>query len=78
MDKQLQKCIEIMRNLEYSTMYSSAFHTALFSRQTEGRLIHGTDFTSDFTVRRWPPMYCSASSCMDTWALLRTGSLFGI
>ena len=70
--------LEIYRVKLARAMYSSAFSNSAFLTLSGGGLIHGTDFTSDFTLRRLPSKHRCARICLDAWPLLRAGCLFDV
>ena len=67
--------LEIYRVGFARAMYSSAFSHSAFLTPSGGGLIHGTDFTSDFTAYRFPQRHHSARTVLGFRTLLGAGSL---
>lgn len=70
--------LEIYRVEFARAMYSSAFLHSAFLTTSGGRLIHGTDFTSDFKAPFLLRRHHSSRTGLDSRTLLRAGSLYVI
>lgn len=68
--------LEIYRVEFARAMYSSAFSHSAFLTPSGGRLIHGTDFTSDFKAPFLPRRHHSARTGLGSRTLLRAGGLY--
>ena len=70
--------LEIYRVKLARAMYSSAFSNSAFLTLSGGGLIHGTDFTSDFTVSLMPQRHRPARTVLGPRTLRGAGSLHSI